>query len=329
MLTDKNALDLAASAAPDGSSLPSVTTAPDVPTHDSPGRIPVSEGGPDPERVTVTVTDGVAEVVLSRPEKMNALDGRMFASLVAAGDQVAADASVRAVVLRGEGRSFCAGLDLGAFAAMAAPADGPGGGDGIGGATGGRSLTDRLPGRPSNLPQEAAQVWQSLPQPVVAALHGHVLGGGLQVALGADIRFCTPDATLSVMEARWGLLPDMTGPQALVRLCGLDVAKELVFTARRISGAEAHELGLVTHVSDDPVAGARALAAEIAGRNPEAIRGAKELLNLAGTRPLVESLTDESRRMAALIGSPNQVEAVMAEMEGRPPVFTDPVPSGR
>lgn len=295
-----------------------MSTAPD-PT----ARIPAVEGGPDPERVQVTVADGVAEVVLSRPEKMNALDGRMFASLVAAGDQVAADPGVRAVVLRGEGRSFCAGLDLGAFAAMAAPAGDDGDGA-LGGATGGRSLTDRLPGRPSNLPQEAAHVWQSLPQPVVAALHGHVLGGGLQVALGADIRFCTPDATLSVMEARWGLLPDMTGPQTLVRLCGLDVAKELVFTARRISGAEAHELGLVTHVTDDPVAGARALAAEIAGRNPEAIRGAKELLNRAGTRPLEESLTDESRKMAALIGSPNQVEAVMAEMEGRPPVFTDP-----
>jgi enoyl-CoA hydratase/carnithine racemase len=286
----------------------------------------VSTNSPDPDRVTITVADGVAEVVLSRPDKMNALDPRMFASIVAAGDQVAADRSVRAVVLRGEGRSFCAGLDLGAMASMGSGSSG--GGDGSGG-TGdqpdivGRSLSDRMPGRPSNLPQEAANVWQALPQPVIAALHGHVLGGGLQIALGADIRFATADATLSVMEARWGLLPDMTGPQALIRLCGLDVAKELVFTARRISGAEAHELGLVTHVVDDPVAGARALAAEIAGRNPQAIQGAKELLNLAGTRPLEESLVDESRKMAALMGSPNQVEAVMAEMEGRPPQFSD------
>lgn len=287
--------------------------------------------GPDPDRVTVTVADGVAEVVLARPEKMNALDIRMFRSIVAAGDQVAADPSVRAVVLRGEGRSFCAGLDLSAISSMAgsggdgggasagAPTDGGGGTASLGG-----SLTDRLPGRPSNLAQEAANVWQALPQPVIAALHGHVLGGGLQVALGADIRFSTPDATLCVMEVRWGLLPDMTGPQALVRLCGLDVAKELVFTARRVSGADAHGLGLVTHVADDPVAAARALAAEIAGRNPEAVQGAKVLLNLAGTRPLEESLVDESERMARLIGSPNQVEAVMAEMEGRPPRFTDP-----
>jgi enoyl-CoA hydratase/carnithine racemase len=281
--------------------------------------------GPDPDRVTVTVADGVAEVVLSRPEKMNAIDGRMFASLVAAGDQVAADRSVRAVVLRGEGRSFCAGLDLSAFAAMAAgPGDGNGGGaDDTTAAVRGRSLVDRLPGRPSNLAQEAANVWQALPQPVIAALQGHVLGGGLQIALGADIRFSRPDATLSVMEVRWGLLPDMTGPQALIRLCGLDVAKELVFTARRISGTDAHGLGLVTHVVEDPVEAARALAAEIAGRNPEAVQGAKVLLNLAGTRPLQEALEDESRRMEALMGSPNQVESVMAEMEGRPPVFTD------
>ncbi len=285
--------------------------------------------GPDPDRVTVTVTDGVAEVVLSRPDKMNAIDGRMFASLVAAGDQVAADRSVRAVVLRGEGRSFCAGLDLAAMAAMAGGGSSDGGSPSDGGsadtsAVVGRSLVDRMPGRPSNLAQEAAHVWQALPQPVIAALHGHVLGGGLQIALGADIRFSTPDATLSVMEVRWGLLPDMTGPQALVRLCGLDVAKELVFTARRVSGADAHGLGLVTHVVGDPAAAARALAAEIAGRNPEAVQGAKVLLNLAGTRPLQESLEDESRRMAALMGSPNQVEAVMAEMEGRPPTFTDP-----
>lgn len=281
---------------------------------------PAVEGGPDPERVTVTVADGVAEVVLNRPDKMNAIDGRMFASLVAAGDQVAADRSVRAVVLRGEGRSFCAGLDLSAFQAMAAPGDGDGG---AGSVTGGRSIVDRLPGRATNLPQEAAHVWQTIPQPVIAAVHGHALGGGLQIALGADIRFATPDATLSVMEVRWGLLPDMSGPQTLVRLVGLDVAKELVFTARRIRGTEAHELGLVTHVDADPVARARALAAEIAGRNPAAVQGAKELLNLAGTRALVESLTEESRKMEALIGSPNQVEAVMAEMEGRPPSFTD------
>ncbi|HYI61014.1 MAG TPA: crotonase/enoyl-CoA hydratase family protein [Acidimicrobiales bacterium] len=310
--------------------------APSAPSSSGAERPPARE--PDSDRVVVTVADGVAEVRLARPDKMNALDGRMFASIVAAGDRVAADPTVRAVVLHGEGRSFCAGLDTSSFGAMAAPppaqagdrsSNGGGGeaGDGAGAVasalSGTRSIVDRLPGRPSNLFQEVAHVWHALPQPVVAALHGHVLGGGLQIALGADIRIAAADAKLSVMEVRWGLLPDMTGPQMLVRLCGLDVAKELVFTGRRITGAEAHGLGLVTHVSEDPLGDARALAAEIAGRNPEAVRGAKALLNAAGTRPLEESLVDESRRMEALMGSPNQVEAVMAELEGRAPRFAD------
>lgn len=275
----------------------------------------------DPDRVALTVDDGVAHVRLARPDKMNALDGRMFRAIVAAGDAVAVDRSVRVVVLAGEGRSFCAGLDLESFAAMASgDSAGSAGSEGANGAT---SIVDRMPGRPSNLFQEVAHVWQALRVPVVAALHGHVLGGGLQIALGADIRFATADATLSVMELRWGLLPDMTGPQSLVRLVGLDVAKDLVFTARRISGAEAQELGLVTHLAEDPLAAATSLATEIAGRNPEAVQGAKALLNAAGTRPLEESLIDESRRMEQLIGSPNQIEAVTAEMEGRSPVFRD------
>ncbi|HXH57991.1 crotonase/enoyl-CoA hydratase family protein [Iamia sp.] len=279
----------------------------------------------DPDRVTVTVTNGVADVRLARPDKVNALDGRMFSSIVAAGDMVGTDASVRVVVLSGEGRSFCAGLDLASFSAMAGAGDGDGHGDEsvASSVSGTRSIVDRLPGRPSNLFQEVANVWQALRQPVIAALHGHVLGGGLQIALGADIRVAAPDATLSVMEVRWGLLPDMTGPQALVRLVGLDVAKELVFTARRLSGVDALALGLVTRVADDPRETAFALATEIANRNPEAVQGAKALLNAAGTRPLEESLVDESVRMERLMGSPNQVEAVTAELEGRAPVFTD------
>ena len=275
----------------------------------------------DPDRVSLAVADGVAQVRLARPEKMNALDTRMFRSIVAAGDAVDADPSVRVAVLSGEGRSFCAGLDLASFAAMASgDGGGSGGADALAGAS---SIVDRMPGRPSNLFQEVAHVWHASRVPVIAALHGHVLGGGLQIALGADIRFATADATLSVMEVRWGLLPDMTGPQTLVRLVGLDVAKELVFTGRRITGAEAHELGLVTHVVEDPLAAATALATEVAGRNPEAVQGAKALLNAAGTRPLEESLVDESRRMERLIGSPNQIEAVTAELEGRSPVFRD------
>lgn len=263
------------------------------------------------DRVTIDVTDGIADVRLNRPDKMNALDGAMFSALAEAGDHLAADPHVRAVVLSGEGRGFCAGLDLAAFA---------GGGDG--------PVVDLLGGREApriaNLAQQAAYTWTELPMPVIAAIRGVALGGGIQIALGADIRFVAPDAKLSVLEIRWGILPDMTGIPALVRLVGLDVAKELCFTGRMLSGTEAVELGVATHVAEDPRADALALAAEIAGKNPMAIRGMKELLNAAPSRPVAESLLEETRLMKGLLGTPNQMEAVAAYLEQRPPVFTDP-----
>lgn len=269
------------------------------------------------DRVTIDITDGVADVRLNRPDKMNALDGAMFAAIVEAGDALAADRSVRAVVLSGEGRGFCAGLDIASF--MGGGLD-TGAGDGppvdlLGG---------RTEGRIANLAQQVAHTWIELPVPVIAAVHGVALGGGIQIALGADLRIVAPDAKLSVLEIRWGLLPDMTGVPSLVRLVGLDVAKELAFTGRMVSGTEAVALGLATRVADDPRAAALELAAEIAGKNPAAIRGMKSLFNAAGTRPLAESYQEETRLMVELIGSPNQVEAVTAFFEKRPPVFTDP-----
>ncbi len=268
-------------------------------------------------RVTIEVEHGIADVRLSRPDKMNALDGPMFAALVAAGDQLAADPSVRVVVLSGEGRGFCAGLDIGAFMGGEPPADGdePSSFSLLGG---------RDDGRIANVAQQVAYTWTELPVPVIAAVHGVALGGGIQIALGADIRIVAPDARLSVLEIRWGLLPDMTGLQMLPRLVGLDVAKELAFTGRMVSGTEAVELGLATRVADDPRAAALELAAEIAGKNPAAIRGMKALLNAAGTRPLAESFIEETRLMTEIIGSPNQMEAVGAYFEKRPPNFTDP-----
>lgn len=266
------------------------------------------------ERVTIDVRDGVADVRLNRPDKLNALDAAMFAAIVEAGDRVAADPSVRAVVLSGEGNGFCAGLDIASF--MGGSDDGGGPTDLLGGREGSRI---------ANVAQQVAYTWTELPVPVIAAVHGVALGGGIQIALGADIRVVAPDAKLSVLEIRWGLLPDMTGLQALVRLVGLDVAKELAFTGRFLTGTEAVELGVATRVADDPHAAAHALAAEIAGKNPQAIRGMKALLNAAGTRPLHESFLEETRLMSELLGSPNQMEAVMAHFEKRPAVFTDPV----
>jgi enoyl-CoA hydratase/carnithine racemase len=268
------------------------------------------------ERVTIDVKDGIADVRLNRPDKMNALDGAMFAAIVEAGDAVAADPTVRVVVLSGEGRGFCAGLDVGAFM-------GAGGGDDD--ASSFAVLGGRGEGRIANVAQQVAYTWTEMAVPVIAAVHGVALGGGIQIALGADIRIVAPDAKLSVLEVRWGLFADMTGLQSLPRLVGLDVAKELAFTGRMVSGTEAVALGLATRVADDPRAAAFELAAEIAGKNPAAIRHAKALLNAAGTRPLAEAFRDETERMMEVIGSPNQVEAVMSYFEKRPPVFVDPV----
>jgi enoyl-CoA hydratase/carnithine racemase len=266
------------------------------------------------DRVICSVSGGVADVRLNRPDKLNALDVATFHALVDAGEALKADRSVRAVVLSGEGRAFCAGLDFAAFQSMA------------GGATGASSrLTDlgSREGRITNLGQQACYVWTELPVPVIAAIHGHALGGGLQVALGADIRIVAPDAKLSVLEVRWGLIPDMTGTQVLPGLVGRDVAKELTFTGRAVTGEEAVRLGLATRMADQPRDEAFGLAAEIAAKSPDAVRGAKALLNLAGQVSLAEGFQAEERTIRSLIGSPNQVEAIMAYFDKREPRFTD------
>lgn len=275
------------------------------------------------DRVLVSIADGIADVRLNRPDKMNALDGGMFKGIVEAGESLKGDPAVRAVVLSGEGRGFCAGLDFASFQAMAG--GGAGGGDDVdaaGGnaenvASGVMSTGDRI----THLGQQCAWVWQELEVPVIAAIHGPALGGGIQVALGADIRIVAPDAKLSVLESRWGLIPDMTGTAILPRLVGLEVAKELTFTGRMVSGEEAVRLGLASRVADDPRAAAMELAAELVTKSPDALREGKRLLNLSGTRPVAEQFADERATMASLIGSPNQVEAVMAYFEKRAPNF--------
>ena len=279
------------------------------------------------DRVTVQIADGVADVRLNRPDKLNALDGDMFAALVDASSRLARDNSVRAVVLSGEGRAFCAGLDFSGFMAMAggrgtidtggpaAPASDDGGSLGAIG---------RTDGRITHLGQQAAHGWSEVPVPVIAAVHGHCLGGGLQIALGADIRIVHPEAKLSVLEIRWGLSPDMTATAALPRLVGLDVAKELTWTGRNVTGTEAVALGLCTRESADPLADALALARDIAAKSPGAIRGTKKLIEQAGRVPLAQQYADERHTIASLIGTPNQVEAVAAFFEKRGPSFADP-----
>lgn len=269
------------------------------------------------DRVVVTrLPGGVADVRLNRAEKMNALDLPMFEALVATGTELARDPSLRAVVLSGEGRAFSAGLDFSSFQAMSGDAES-------------RKRTPGLLSRedassPANFAQRAAWVWTEVPVPVIAAMHGVAYGGGLQIALGADLRFVAPDAKLSVMEIKWGLVPDMSGTQTLRRLVRLDVAKELTFTGRVVSGTEAVELGLATRVAADPRATALEVAAEIAARSPDAIRAAKQLLDASGVVPVADGLRLEEKLQLGLIGRPNQIESVRANLEKRAPRFQDP-----
>ncbi|HEY2811831.1 MAG TPA: crotonase/enoyl-CoA hydratase family protein [Acidimicrobiales bacterium] len=265
------------------------------------------------DRVSIAIDGGVADVRLNRPDKMNAVDGAMFSALVEAGEGLKTDPSVRVVVLSGEGRGFCAGLDFDSFKAM----DGGDFGAGLGDAP--KRERDRI----TNVGQQAAYVWTEMPAPVIAALHGPALGAGFQIALAADIRFIAPDAKMSVLEIRWGLVPDMTGTQMLPRLVGLDVAKELAFTGRMVSGEEAVEIGLATHLADDPRADALELAKEIASKSPPAIRGVKALINMAGQVPLADGFKAEERTMGSLIGGPGNIEAIQAYFEKRDPVFHD------
>jgi enoyl-CoA hydratase/carnithine racemase len=260
------------------------------------------------DRVTVTLEAGVADVRLTRPDKLNACDIDMFEALVATADGLAADPSVRAVVLSGEGRGFCAGIDVSAF--------GRGGG--------GRNLFERSDASPANFVQRSAWAWRELPVPVVAAVHGVCFGAGLQIALAADVRFVAPDALLSVMEIKWGLVPDVSGTRTLIHLVRDDVALELTYTGRRISGTEAAALGLASHVSDTPHDAALELAREIAGKSPSAIRADKTLLNAARQLDDAEGLRLEEGLQRSVMGKPNQLEAVRSNLEKRPPHFTDP-----
>ncbi len=261
------------------------------------------------ERVQLSIDKQVATVRMSRPEKRNALDADMFDGLIRMGERIIADKSVRAVVLHGEGKAFCAGLDFASF--MGSP-----------------DLMQKLLSRgdksPANMAQRAGWIWQEVQVPVIAAIHGFAFGGGLQIALGADIRYATADAQFSVMEIKWGLIPDMSITQTLPALVPLDVAKELMFTGRIVSGTEARELGLVTKISEDPLADALQTAKLIATKSPHAIRAGKTLLRDAPGMSRADALKFETALQVTLLGSPNQTEAVQANMMKRAPSFKDP-----
>ena len=270
------------------------------------------------DRITVELKDGVADVRLTRADKMNALDDAMFSGLIEMGERLKSEKGVRAIVLSGEGKAFCAGLDMGNFGKMAS-------GERSGGqsSTGESLLTPKRTAGGSNRAQHAVMVWREQPVPVIAAVHGVAFGGGFQLALAADLRFVTADTRMAVMEIKWGLVPDMAGMVLMKGLVRDDVARELTYTGRIFQGEEAARLGIATRVCDDPRAEALALAAEIASKSPTAIRGAKRLLDMVADADQHAILLAESQEQGALIGSPNQVEAVMSNMQKRAAVYAD------
>ena len=265
------------------------------------------------DRVSIDFKEGVADVRLIRADKMNALDPAMFEGIIAAGAELAAMKGLRAVVLSGEGKAFCAGLDMASFAAMKQD------GDAVPGV---RDLTSRTHGI-ANRPQQCAWLWRALPVPVIAAVHGVAFGGGFQIMLGADMRYATADARFSVMEIKWGLVPDLAGTQLMCHLAREDVVRELTYTGRIFAGEEAQRLGFVTKIVADPRAEALATAREIASKSPDAMRAAKRLLNGAVASDAATGLMAESVEQQRLIGSPNQLEAIMSNLQKRAANYKD------
>ena len=265
------------------------------------------------DRIKVIIENGVADVRLNRPDKMNALDPAMFEAIAETGVRLKDDSSVRAVVLSGEGKAFCAGLDVERLMAAAR-------GESI---LPFADLGKRTHGV-ANFAQHIVWLWRKLPVPVIAAVHGIAFGGGFQLALGADLRYVAPGTRLAVIETKWGLVPDMAGTQLMRHLAREDVVRELTYTARIFSAEDALAYGFATRLASDPLAEAMATAREIASRSPDAIRAAKRLLNLAVAYDANTGLAAETAEQKGLLGRPNHVEAVMANLENRAPIWSHP-----
>lgn len=261
------------------------------------------------DSVVIKIDQHVAEVMLDRPEKYNAVDLEMFEALHEAAGSLDKEPGLRAVVLYGAGGNFCAGIDVSVFTDPNAGIE--------------AEMMRPVADSPANLFQRAAYAWRQLPVPVICALDGVCYGAGLQIALGADLRYTTPATRFSIMESKWGLIPDMAITTTLRHVMPVDKVKELAMSARIFDAAEALNLGLVTSIDADPLAAARQFASECAGRSPEAMRGIKQLVNEGWALPEAESLALEAKLQLEIMGSPNQVEAVMANLEKRPPKYAD------
>lgn len=267
------------------------------------------------DAVIVEIDNGVADVRINRPDKRNAVDGEVMEGLLAAIAQVKEDSSVRVVVLSGVGKGFCAGLDMASFGDMVS---------GDLNADDASDTYDDISPSGANRAQQLGWGWRDLDVPVIAAVHGGAMGGGLNIAMAADIRVMAPDAKLGFVEITFGLLPDMSATQSLRHMATLDRIKELIFTGRRFTGEQAYEYGLATVLSNTPREEALSMARTIANRNPDAIRAAKKLLNESMHNSTRDGLIAESNCSRALLGTANQIEAIMSGFESREPKFVDP-----
>ncbi|AEF42504.1 crotonase/enoyl-CoA hydratase family protein [Hoyosella subflava] len=266
------------------------------------------------ERTSITyrADSAIAEVTLARPDKLNGLTLDMLSELVDAAAEVRKNREIRAVILSGEGTSFCAGLDFPSATRqpqriaryfVPVPSFVP------------------LPGRGTNMFQRACWAWRELPVPVIAVINGHCYGGGLQLALAADFRYASPEAELSVLEAKWGMIPDMTGTATLRELVGIDIAKLLTMTGKMVSGSEAAQIGLVTGVADSPAAAARELAEALCKQSPDAVAGAKKLFNTTWSESPSRTFAAERRTQLRLLAGSNTKIARKARMKGADPEY--------
>jgi len=265
------------------------------------------------ERVELNIEHHIATVKLSRADKMNALDNKMLEALIETATVISQDSSIRVVVMAGEGKGFCAGLDMQNFADLMS-------GQGLAAVP--AKLGPRTHGIANDV-QYAVWAWRELPMPVIAAVHGVAVGGGLQIALAADMRYAAPGTRFSIMELKWGLIPDMSSTQLMRHHVPEDAVRELTYTARVFEAEEAKEYQFITKIVDDPLSHAMEVAGQIAARNPHAIRASKRVLNQANYVSAAEGLQMESDEQDQIIGSANQIEAVMAELQKRPANFND------
>ena len=270
------------------------------------------------DRIELNIENHVAHVRLARPAKMNALDDKMFDAIPMVGELLRNDSSVRVVVLSGDGGNFCAGLDKSNFSNMLSNTEE------------GSSDSDVVPAKLAerthgiaNAVQYVVWMWRELPMPVIAAVEGVALGGGLQIALGADFRYVSADSRFSILELKWGIVPDMSSTQIMRHLIRDDVIRELTYTAKIFSAQQAKEWGFVTEIVDDPLSHAMQVAQEIALKNPQAVRAAKKIIDSSYYQSAADGLLMESIEQDQIMGQPNHIEAVMATLERRKPVYKD------